>query len=38
MAKYRCTICGEEFEVAEGETPVCPICGVDGDALELIEG
>lgn len=37
MKKYRCTVCGEVFEVADGETPVCPLCGVDGDALELIE-
>jgi rubrerythrin len=35
--KYRCKICGEIFEVADGETPVCPVCGVDGDNLELIE-
>ena len=37
MKKYRCLVCGEEFEVADGETPVCPVCGVDGDSLELIE-
>ncbi len=37
MAKYRCKICGEVFEVADGETPVCPLCGVDGDNLELVE-
>ena len=37
MAKYRCKVCGEVFEVADGETPVCPVCGVDGDNLELIE-
>jgi rubrerythrin len=37
MAKYRCKVCGEIFEVADGETPVCPLCGVDGDSLELIE-
>ena len=37
MKKYRCKVCGEVFEVAEGETPVCPLCGVDGDDLELIE-
>ena len=38
MAKYRCKICGEIFEAADGATsPVCPVCGVDGDNLELIE-
>ncbi|MBO7525548.1 MAG: rubredoxin [Clostridia bacterium] len=37
MKKYRCKVCGAVFEVAEGETPVCPLCGVDGDDLELIE-
>lgn len=37
MKKYRCLVCGEVFEVPEGETPVCPLCGVDGDSLELIE-
>ena len=34
MKKYVCKICGETFEVPEGETPVCPLCGADGDALE----
>ena len=37
MAKYKCKICGEEFEVAAGETPVCPLCKAEGDNLELIE-
>lgn len=37
MAKYRCKVCGEIFEVADGEEAVCPLCGVDGDNLELIE-
>ena len=37
MAKYRCKICGEVFEVADGETPVCPVCGVGEESLELIE-
>lgn len=38
MKKYRCLVCGEVFEVADGETPVCSLCGVDGENLELIEG
>ena len=37
MIKYYCSICGETFEVNEGETPVCPICGADGDALEIVK-
>ena len=37
MKKYRCKVCGEIFEVADDETPVCPLCGADGDDLELIE-
>lgn len=34
--KYRCKICGEVFEVKEGETPVCPICKATGDNLEIV--
>ena len=37
MAKYRCKLCGEVFEVPEGQEPKCPRCGVTGDNLELIE-
>ena len=37
MKKYRCKLCGEVFEVAEGQEPVCPRCGMKGDYLELIE-
>lgn len=33
---YRCLMCGAIFDVAEGETPVCPICGAGEDYLELI--
>ena len=36
MKKYRCLICGEEFEVAEGVTPVCPKCGLKGNKLQEI--
>ena len=35
--KYRCKICGEVFEVADGETPVCPLCGVGIENLEVVE-
>lgn len=37
MKKYRCLVCGVEFEVPDGEEPVCPVCGVSGDDVELIE-
>ena len=37
MKKYKCNLCGEIFEVADGETPVCPLCGAEGSDLELIE-
>ncbi len=37
MKKYKCLVCGVEFEVPDGEEPVCPVCGVSGDDLELIE-
>lgn len=34
--KWRCTICGEEFE---GDTPpeVCPICNVGSEFFEEIK-
>ncbi len=34
--KYKCTICGEVFEIAEGEEVVCPICYASGDVIEPI--
>ena len=33
MKTYKCTLCGKVFEVAEGEEPVCPVCGAKGDKL-----
>ena len=36
MAKYKCKVCGEVFEVADGVEPVCPRCNVKGDKLELL--
>ena len=33
MKKYRCKICKEVFEVAEGVEPVCPKCGVHKDMI-----
>ena len=37
MVKYRCKACGEIFEVPEGVEPVCPVCGMRGSFLEIIE-
>ncbi len=34
MKKYRCKLCGEIFDVKDGETPVCPRCRATGDNLE----
>lgn len=34
--KYKCKLCGEIFEVKDGETPVCPRCGAKGDNLEPV--
>lgn len=36
MGKYRCKLCGEVFEVKNGEPPVCPRCRATGDMLEAI--
>ena len=39
MAKiytYKCKVCGEVFEVAEGVEAVCPRCKVKGDKLEVM--
>jgi len=36
MAKYKCKVCGAEFEIAAGEEAVCPVCKAKGDKLELI--
>ena len=37
MATYKCLVCGEVFEVPEGEVPVCPRCRVSGDKLQKVE-
>ena len=34
---YRCKVCGAVFDVPPGEEPVCPICKMKGDSLELVE-
>ena len=37
MVKIKCKVCGAEFEAESFEDAVCPICGVSGDDLELID-
>ena len=37
MRKNRCKMCGHVFDAADGEAPVCPMCGASGDNVELIE-
>ena len=38
MKTYKCLVCGEVFTVEDGATPVCPLCGVDGDqVVEVVE-
>ena len=34
--KYLCKVCGEIFEVKDGETPVCPRCRATGEKLEPV--
>lgn len=36
MSTYKCKLCGKVFEVKDGETPVCPVCGATGDKLEVV--
>ena len=33
MKTYKCLVCGEVFQVADGVEPVCPKCKVKGDKL-----
>ena len=37
MKKYQCTVCGEVFEVADGEEAVCHRCKVKGEKLRVVE-
>ena len=36
VKRYRCKLCLTEFEVGDGEEAVCPMCGAEGEDLELI--
>ena len=31
--KYKCLVCGQIFEVADGQTPQCSVCKVMGDKI-----
>ena len=31
--KYRCKVCGQVFEVKDGEEPVCPVCKAKGEQV-----
>lgn len=33
--KYRCLVCGQIFDVPEGQEPVCPVCKAKGDKLVI---
>jgi rubrerythrin len=37
MAKYKCLVCGEVFEVEEGQEPICPKCHAKGEKLVNME-
>jgi rubrerythrin len=36
MKKYKCLLCGYEWETDE-KNPVCPICGASGDDVVEIK-
>ncbi|MBO4343311.1 MAG: rubrerythrin family protein, partial [Clostridia bacterium] len=37
MKKFKCLVCGQVFEVPDGEEPVCPLCKSKGEKLEEIK-
>jgi rubredoxin len=37
MKTYKCLVCGEIFTVNDGEEAICPVCGVQGEDLVLVE-
>ena len=36
MKRYKCTVCGKEFDAEEGKQPVCPYCGAKGNKVKPI--
>ena len=37
MKKFKCNVCGVEFEVEDGQEPVCPVCGAKGEKVEEVK-
>lgn len=37
MSQYKCKLCGEVFEVKDGEVPKCPRCNAQGENLQEIK-
>lgn len=37
MKKFKCLVCGVEFEVEDGQDPVCPVCGAGGERVEEVK-
>ena len=38
MPKFKCKVCGEEFDAPNRAEAVCPVCGVTGEKLEELQG
>ena len=36
MNKYKCLLCGKEFELAEGAEIICPLCKATGDKIKAV--
>ena len=36
MKKYKCLLCGKEFELAEGAEIICPLCKAKGDKIQEV--
>lgn len=37
MKRFRCNVCGIEFEIEDGQEAVCPACGATGENLEEVK-
>lgn len=37
MKKFKCLVCGVEFEVENDQEPVCPVCGAKGENIEEVK-
>lgn len=37
MKRFKCNVCGVEFEVEEGQEPMCPVCGATGENVEEVK-